>query len=305
MEALHTKEQKAIPLGREVDVTGLISAFRYQFPENFHYDGEQHYGWEFVYTESGSLSVTADQTKYILKSGEMVCHKPMEFHTIRPYRSPACAIIFCFYCTGEKMDYFKNKILAVNKRQKLYLNDIVTNAEVLLRRKKPLDIVRDGAMERNEAGGAINEQFIRNSIELLILSLYSSQSSDVQTRAESYSQFVQRKQLTDNIKKYLRENISGKVYLKDISRRFSYSVASIKNIFKSETGKSVMEYLNDLRIGKAKELLTPGDRLIKDVAFLVGYSNVYYFSNTFKKKTGVSPKNYMRRFKGSEGGALR
>ena len=82
------------------------------------------------------------------------------------------------------------------------------------------------------------------------------------------------------------------VKLNDISKQFSYSLSSIKRIFKEETGSSIITYLNNLRMEKAKELLADKHLSIGDIALKVGFANTYYFSNAFKKRWGESPSKF-------------
>lgn len=284
--------RKGIPLLEELTINTLISAFYHQFPQDFAYEGEQHPGWEFVYVEQGNIRIQAGSDTYILKSGEMVCHQPMEFHCLRPYGGPAAAIIICFTSESPRIDWFRNKILSLTPRQKQYLNDIAATAEKLLEPKSPLDIVRDGAMERSAGATVIHEQIVKNNLELLALSLLSSQSTERQERVERYEQYQHRRNLTAEIQDYLQENIHQNLRLEDLSQRFSYSLSSVRRIFREETGESIMAYLADLRMEKAKKLLQETSLPVEAVASAVGYGSIYHFSNVFKNHTGKSPSKY-------------
>ncbi|MBP3627572.1 MAG: helix-turn-helix domain-containing protein [Clostridia bacterium] len=286
------KTMKGVALKNKIEVSGLASAFYYRFPQDFYYSGESHSGWEFVYVESGKVSVGADNATYILKRGEMVCHKPFEFHTVKPYEKDAAVIIFCFETDNEYMEYFNNKILSVNQRQKQFLNDIANEARSVFLPKEPLDIVRDGQMDVSPKASDLQQQFIKNTIELLIISLLSADATEKQSRISLYEHFSQRQTLTENIIEYLEENISESINLEDVSKRFSYSLSSIKRIFKEETGSSIISYLNEMRMKKAKEMLRDKRLNIEDIAIKVGFANVYYFSNAFKKRWGVSPSKF-------------
>lgn len=286
--------RKGVPLLDELTVSHLISAFYYRLPMDFDYAGEAHPGWEFVYVEQGSVQVQAGADTYILKSGEMVCHQPMEYHCVRPYHTQSSVIIICFTCTGSRMDWFRNKILSISPRQKQYLNDIVASAEGLLLPKSPLEIARDGAMDRAPWGTVAQEQTIKNTIELLALSLLESDSTERSERVERYEQYLHRRSLTADIKAYLQQNTDQPVRLQTLASHFSYSLSSIRRIFKEDTGVSVMEYLTELRMTKAKQLLKDKALSVGAVAAAVGYSNVYYFSNAFKKSTGKSPTGYRK-----------
>lgn len=283
---------KGIALTSEIEVIRLVSDFYYEFPEDFAYEGESHPGWEFVYVETGKVSVGADNATYILKKGEMVCHKPFEFHTIKPYEGKAAVIIICFEVSNEYMEYFNNKIVSVNQRQKQYLNDIANMGRFVFLPKEPLDIVRDGQMDVSPSVSALKLQFIKNAIQLLLLSLMESDMTEKQSRITIYEHVTQRQTLTKKIMEYLNENIDKSVTLEDISSRFSYSLSSIKRIFKEETGNSIIWYLNNLRMCRAKEMLLGSDMSIGDIALSLGFLNIYYFSTAFKKKWGISPAKF-------------
>ena len=108
-------EGKGIILTSKIEVNRLISDFYYELPRDFDYSGEKHAGWEFVYVESGRVCVGVEGASYILKKGEMVCHKPYEFHRLKPYEGKAGVVIVCFESDSEYMSYFNNKILSINQ----------------------------------------------------------------------------------------------------------------------------------------------------------------------------------------------
>ena len=70
----------------------------------------------------------------------------------------------------------------------------------------------------------------------------------------------------------------------------SYFSVSFKNV----TGKNFNEYLTELRIEKAKKLLSNSDRKVNQVAHAVGYEDCSYFGKTFRKLTGMTPAEYQR-----------
>ncbi len=102
--------------------------------------------------------------------------------------------------------------------------------------------------------------------------------------------------LAENLKKYIRENFSGDVSLEVMAREFHFSPNYISRIFKTETGQSLHEYLLSYRIEAAKTLLKDVRNSIGDVATLTGYkNNPKYFSKIFKKVTGITPQEYIRK----------
>ena len=78
----------------------------------------------------------------------------------------------------------------------------------------------------------------------------------------------------------------------DIARKVNLSAAHAAKIFKNDYGISPCQYLLDQRIEAAKSDLSNSDLSVKEIAFKYAFSNPYYFSYVFKKKTGLSPKQY-------------
>jgi two-component system response regulator YesN len=68
----------------------------------------------------------------------------------------------------------------------------------------------------------------------------------------------------------------------------------LSQIFRKRTGMKFVDYLNQLRIEKAKELLTSTDLKMYQIAKRVGYDNPKYFFRIFKKKTGLTPEQYRK-----------
>lgn len=98
------------------------------------------------------------------------------------------------------------------------------------------------------------------------------------------------------IKNYISINPSRKLSLSDIADYCHYSVSRIAAVFKKETGRSIINYILDVRINKSKGLLAEGLISLEDIAYEVGFSDVNYFIRTFKKLTGSTPLQYRKTF---------
>lgn len=98
--------------------------------------------------------------------------------------------------------------------------------------------------------------------------------------------------LIDRIMIYMQRN-----YQKDLTQEFIASLfylnrSYLSQLFRQKTGEKFIDYLNDIRIEKAKELLTTTDRKMYQIAKASGYDNTKYFFRVFKKRTGCTPEQY-------------
>lgn len=99
-------------------------------------------------------------------------------------------------------------------------------------------------------------------------------------------------QLVVRAQNYIQENYQKDLSLDEVSRKMDLSPYYFSKLFKEETGSNFVEYVTNLRIGKAKELLVKDGMSMKEICASVGYSDPNYFSRIFKKNTGVTPTEY-------------
>jgi len=93
---------------------------------------------------------------------------------------------------------------------------------------------------------------------------------------------------------YIRRHFSEKVSLEDVAYEVSLSPTYFSRLFKEEAGQSFKVYLNDLRVGEAKNLLRETDLPLIEIASRVGFEDQSYFSRVFRNVVGISPGRYRR-----------
>lgn len=98
--------------------------------------------------------------------------------------------------------------------------------------------------------------------------------------------------VVEKIKIYMQRNYQKDLTQEYISYLFYLNRSYLSTLFKARTGEKFVDYLNSIRVEKAKELLLSSERKMYQVAKAVGYDNVKYFFRIFKKKTGVTPEQY-------------
>lgn len=96
-----------------------------------------------------------------------------------------------------------------------------------------------------------------------------------------------------NILEYINGNYANpELSLGAVAAIFFYNEKYLSALFKRRTGLRFSEYLNEIRIQRARELLQEGNRSLAQVATICGFANPLYFSKVFKKLAGVSPTDY-------------
>jgi len=106
--------------------------------------------------------------------------------------------------------------------------------------------------------------------------------------------------LIGGIIRYVRQNYTSDLTVDLICREFSCSRSYLSHSFRSAAGKSLRDYISELRLTHARHLLEVSDLSVTEIAFLSGFNDSNYFSDAFKKKLGISPLAYRKRSHGNE-----
>jgi two-component system response regulator YesN len=114
---------------------------------------------------------------------------------------------------------------------------------------------------------------------------------DMAHKINSYN----RKTINSTLQKaidYIRENYHESITLNDVAEHTYVSIYYLSRMFTKELGKNYVDFLNEVRIEKAKGYLRDSGYKTYEIAELVGIKDAHYFSKLFKKYTGVTPSEY-------------
>lgn len=245
---------------------------------------------EITYILSGRGNYYIDGNTYQVQKGDVLIHNPGSKHCNIILESEEPMVEFCAGFTDFQ------------------INNMPPNS-IVFRDGKP--IMKTSGLLRKEItrhcyemvsendGFQLGKYFMLKThlIQILLLMIRSiSEPLDIQKgyNFETYS----RNYAVKRIITYLNENYENKISLDQIAHNMYLSPVYISKIFKEETGDSPINYLINIRLEKAKDILSKGEcGSIKEVANRVGYEDVYHFSKLFKKHFGLTPSDYKKTYK--------
>ena len=99
---------------------------------------------------------------------------------------------------------------------------------------------------------------------------------------------------------FIKANYQNNINLQVIRGTSKLESSYLSFLFKQETGKNFVDYLNHYRIEQAKKLLRDTNDKNYEVAYQVGYQDEKYFYQIFKKYTGLTASQYLERFRASK-----
>lgn len=106
----------------------------------------------------------------------------------------------------------------------------------------------------------------------------------------------QTRKAIERVQAFLEDNYASKeVSLQQVADHVGFSKNYLSNLFKQETGTTIWNYLLDVRMKKAREMLLNTDLKLYEIADRLGYSEQIYFSRMFKERYGLSPLEFKKR----------
>ncbi|MFD0713838.1 AraC family transcriptional regulator [Paenibacillus sp. GCM10027626] len=100
----------------------------------------------------------------------------------------------------------------------------------------------------------------------------------------------------DEVKRYIYDNYSQDIPLERGAMIANMAPSYFSHVFKKETGQTFIDFMNEVRIERAMELIQRDSHTITHIGFQVGFHHLSHFIRTFKKRTGLTPTEYKKTF---------
>ncbi|MFQ7114201.1 AraC family transcriptional regulator [Hallella bergensis] len=142
------------------------------------------------------------------------------------------------------------------------------------------------AFETAQEEGAYVQQTLAGAVNLLVGLMYSLERN-LQLRSNH-----DHVDMVNHGRHRIRESLEADLTIQQIAEEMSVSYSKFRKLFKEFTGVSPSLYQQELRLQRAKELLTTTDLSIKQIAYQLRFESPDYFSSKFRAKTGMKPSQY-------------
>jgi len=103
----------------------------------------------------------------------------------------------------------------------------------------------------------------------------------------------------ESIYTYVKENFGKKIKLEDAAGHVNMTVVSFSRLIKQRTGKSFVDFVNEIRLGYATRLLIESNKSIGEICFECGFNNISNFNRIFKKRQNCTPSEFRTNFTGT------
>lgn len=275
-----------------IAVTRLANIHYFEFTNEYHTISDSHSFCELVYVDNGEIIVNSEAYSGILGNNQLIIHSPNELHSLKCDEKIAPnVIIIGFECDSERLLPFSQSPVTLSSENKKMLAEIMKEGMSVY--APPYDLPNTLNMKKKKIYPFGADQMIRLKLESLLIALIR----ECETKKLSAKSNSQASGNIAEIHSYITENYTEKILLDNICFLFGTNKTSLCRNFKNEYGTTVFNYINALKIKKAKEMLREDKLSVTEISESLGFNSVHYFCRVFKKAAGQSPKSYVKTVK--------
>ncbi len=278
-------------------IDNIITLHYFDYVKKFFGQCESHDFWEMVYADCGSIDVLAGEQVFTLSQGEAIFHKPNEKHNVVSHGDFASSFIITYESRSPDIDFFNNRRVTLKKNERDLITQILTEGKKAF--DGALDIMDQTKLIRRIDADFGSEQMVKILLESLLISVIrNNRENDLQSNFTKNSSLKNNDQLLANeIVNLLKKNLYTNINLSMVCEKMSLSKSYVEKIFKKTIGYGVMGYYNLLRVDEAKRLISEEQYNFTQIANLLHFGSIHYFSRIFKQITHMSPSEYAKSVK--------
>lgn len=274
-----------------LQITQLNNVLKVNFPHPFYFRGEFHPFWEMVYAVDGTFRVAGNERVYTMRKGNVIFHKPMEFHRLWSVEQEGVhAYIIGFCATGKLLRKLEEGAFELSEEQQRQLEALMAYVAEQFSQRCLFGWNYLEAMEKQKDEKEVQ---IQRCVELLELFLLSLGEDLVQLTVKERSQSEDSRIFRQTVQMLADCVVGGWLNVEQVAQRLHCSSTRVKRAFAKYSDIGVHKYLLKLKMTEAIRLLRLG-HTCNEISQTLGFSDQSYFSVVFKRETGYSPSYYAR-----------
>lgn len=250
--------------------------------------------YEIIIINKGTVYIQQDDDKYELNEGDLLLLEPGRKHKGYDYSHKGTSFYWVhFYCSN-----FFNVFNHVNIKSEIsmtqnnpYFDGLSSNI-LIPTFARNLNLDRVNVLFRQMLHLSQSSYYTNQSVNYILTSLLIEITEQVILNFNITPHSVAQEDNLPQILQWIKIHITQNISLQHVAYEFSFSKEYLARYFKKRMGMSMQEYINNLRISNAKQLLCNSGLNIKEIAHELGFIDEKYFFKLFKKYENLTPKQF-------------
>lgn len=244
----------------------------------YFFSGESHPYYELTYVDRGTLVTEVDGVSYELKERELIIYGPNQFHDQKIREGSSCSYVTVLFELEPDVSHFSfllNKVFPYSKKIHSLMKTLVNESSTLAPYMDSLLLC------------LFQEIIIR-----LLQSEYIETQPDKKPTTDARQHY--HDELLEQILTYIDETIYDPITVGEICQKFSMSRSSLQILFNENLNQTPKKYINELKLEKSRQMISEGRYTISEIALMLGFNSIHYFSRAFTQKYNMAPTEYSK-----------
>ena len=271
--------ERILPRIRISEILGYYYSIR---NAGYHFKGEKHNYFELTYVDRGTLFTTVEGKRYELKEKELMIYGPGQFHTQDIPEGCSCSYVTIIF-----------------DMETVVYDEESTHYELLLNKvfgydKKIYTLIKTFVTESTSQIPYMNSLMLCLLQETIIRLLQSEFIGKKNDRPVTGARQHYQDELLEKILAYIDETIYEPLSIAELYQKFSMSRSSLQILFKENMDISPKKYINEMKLEKSRQMICENKYTISEIALMLGFNSIHYFSRAFTQKYHMAPSEYSK-----------
>ncbi|MBR6771092.1 MAG: helix-turn-helix transcriptional regulator, partial [Lachnospiraceae bacterium] len=248
----------------------------------YEFKGEKHEYYELTFIDRGCLETTIEGTEYHLKEKELIIYGPGQFHSQKISPGQSCSyvtIVFSMLSTGT---------------EDMPLQELPLLNRIFSYDRKIYTLIKDFVQESCSQIPYLYSLMTCLLQEIMIRLLQSEFIAQKDEKPVSISRQHYQNELLEGVLAYIDDSLYEPLTIAEICQKFSLSRSSLQLLFKEHLNQTPKKYISDLKLEKSCQLIREKQYTISEIALMLGFNSIHYFSRAFTQKYHMAPSEYSR-----------
>lgn len=275
-----------------ISIDSLVTIHYFEYTKELDFQGESHDFFELVFLDWGEALMYGDETSYYLKKDDCILHPPMEFHTVKANNNQSInLLVITFHCKSPMIYELAGQIWHLDDRLKSHLCQILIEARQAF--ATPLHVPSVQQLIRRDHALIGAEQMLKLHLEMLIIQLLRQKLPEPENYGyQSDVKVDTGSPVVDCAIRYMATKLHSQITVNEVCRNVHVGRSYLHDLFNETLSRGILEYFSQMKIEFAKQLIRENSLNFTQVAEILGFSSVHYFSRRFKQVAGMTPSQY-------------
>jgi AraC-like DNA-binding protein len=263
--------------------------------ENWIHDKRIIDSFEIIIGIGGKAYIQQDEERYEITPGNVLLLLPGHLHKGFDYSKENTSFYWMhFHCQDEHSFISEkeviNEILPLNSNKGLIKLDDSILIPIFSSIENIEKLIISFRQLLHVSHSNYYTPLITDYLTTLVLTELSQQTINNVTQIIDNTNVSNKKFIS--VLEWIRINIDKEISVQELADRFNFNPDYLTRLFKKHVGMSTIQYINDMKIAKAKEFLCQSENGIKEIAFNLGFKDEKYFMKLFKEHENLTPSEY-------------